>query len=462
MKKKSVLYCLLGCIVFLCIACQEKPSNTIIISGTIKNAKEGFSLESGYGFEKNDMHIRLDSEGKFHDTITAKEGIYYIYDGSNFPISVYLQPNNRYRFEYDVTQFDKNGIHITGNDVDISNYYVEKRRKKVFFNPYGDGKTEAEFRDFLNTIKEQQLQLLTDAKLPKAIETYEKTNIQYEYLSYLYLYLLFNEIENPSAISKSELDIDYANAAHYEKFGGYSRLLYEYYMAELSRKNDQIIQTNPSYNSYISAIKDLDAIIPDQFIKNKIIADMCLHALKNSSDINATYKDFKKYYTGDNSELKNNMNDLYLRFTKLKKGTASPKFVNFENYNGGTHSLDDFKGTFVFVDLWASWCGNCIGEIPYLKKLETAFEDSNITFVSISSDKDKKAWRKAIKENTLSGIQLLATDNSFHEAYGVYGIPRYILIDPEGNIVDHNTPRPSDPKLIALLQNIDLKTQKTF
>jgi thiol-disulfide isomerase/thioredoxin len=144
------------------------------------------------------------------------------------------------------------------------------------------------------------------------------------------------------------------------------------------------------------------------------------------------------------------------KMAKLK-GTPSPKFANYENYNGGTTSLDDLKGKFVYIDVWATWCGPCKVEIPYLKEVEKEFHDKNIAFVSISVDKlgAYEAWKKMIAEKEMGGIQLFAgTDSKFAEDYQIDGIPRFILIDDKGNIVNPDAPRPSNPKLKEVLDGL--------
>ena len=144
------------------------------------------------------------------------------------------------------------------------------------------------------------------------------------------------------------------------------------------------------------------------------------------------------------------------KMAKLK-GTPSPKFTNYENYNGGTTSLDDLKGKFVYIDVWATWCGPCKVEIPYLKEVEKEFHDKNIAFVSISVDKlgAYEAWKKMIAEKEMGGIQLFAgSDSKFAEDYQIDGIPRFILIDDKGNIVNPDAPRPSNPKLKEVLDGL--------
>lgn len=112
--------------------------------------------------------------------------------------------------------------------------------------------------------------------------------------------------------------------------------------------------------------------------------------------------------------------------------------------------IDDLKGKYVYIDVWATWCGPCRGEIPALKGLEHTYEGKDIHFVSISCDKDKKAWENMVKKEELKGVQLhMGTDRSFMDAYYINGIPRFILLDRNGNIVSANMSRPSNAQTAA-------------
>ncbi|WP_276979907.1 TlpA disulfide reductase family protein, partial [Flavobacterium filum] len=133
----------------------------------------------------------------------------------------------------------------------------------------------------------------------------------------------------------------------------------------------------------------------------------------------------------------------------------------YENINGGKTSLESLKGKFVYIDVWATWCGPCIGEIPALKAVEKEYHGKNIEFVSISIDdkKDVEKWKKMVADKELKGIQLFADNDwksDFVKNYAIDGIPRFILIDTEGKIVNADAPRPSDAKLKDLLKEVGL------
>ncbi|CAM3961920.1 TlpA disulfide reductase family protein [Flavobacterium antarcticum] len=140
---------------------------------------------------------------------------------------------------------------------------------------------------------------------------------------------------------------------------------------------------------------------------------------------------------------------------KLIVGKPSPSFKNYESQNGKKVSLSDLRGKYVFIDVWATWCGPCKYEFPYIKELEKKYHGKNITFLSISVDrqKDKEKWKKMIVKEGLGGVQLLADneiESQFIKDYFIEGIPRFILLDPQGNLISYDTPRPSEPELITL------------
>ncbi len=154
---------------------------------------------------------------------------------------------------------------------------------------------------------------------------------------------------------------------------------------------------------------------------------------------------------------------------ELQEGDPSPTFVNYENFAGGFSSLSDFQGKFVYIDFWTTWCGPCLKEFPKLKELEAEYADRNIEFVYISLDapqdhrddpnKARQAWIDYVEEHELGGVQLFsdkAFDSEFVKDYKIDFIPRYVLIDSEGKIISADAPRPSNPTLLEMFEELGI------
>lgn len=135
-----------------------------------------------------------------------------------------------------------------------------------------------------------------------------------------------------------------------------------------------------------------------------------------------------------------------------KPGKPSPDFRAWDA-EGKPYSVADFKGKYLYIDLWATWCGPCRREMPYLKQLEADFEGRNITFLSLSTDARKADWLKVVQNQEMTGVQLfLGKGSRFQTAYKADGIPHFILLDPEGKIVNANMLRPSSPDIRGYLE----------
>lgn len=144
---------------------------------------------------------------------------------------------------------------------------------------------------------------------------------------------------------------------------------------------------------------------------------------------------------------------------QLKLNNAPSTTFDYVNFAGGKTKLEDLRGKYVYIDVWATWCGPCRGEIPFLAKVEEKYKGKNIAFVSISADEDKDfdKWKKFVFDKKLGGIQLFADKNwnsEFITAFGINSIPRFILIDPKGIVVNADAPRPSDPQLQEKLDSL--------
>lgn len=140
------------------------------------------------------------------------------------------------------------------------------------------------------------------------------------------------------------------------------------------------------------------------------------------------------------------------RMNTMKPGTPAPPF-SFQDKNGKLISLSDFKGKYVYLNFWATWCSSCIQEmmvIPELKKLY----GNKIEFVSISVDKKPDLMRKFLLKNLQFDWIFLYGSNfrMLKEEYNVLTVPTYYLIDPKGNVVKSPALKPQyiEPDFIQI------------
>ncbi len=147
--------------------------------------------------------------------------------------------------------------------------------------------------------------------------------------------------------------------------------------------------------------------------------------------------------------------------TKIAQNKPITQTIDFSgtDTNEKKVSLSDFKGKVVVVDVWATWCGPCKKEIPSLKAMEKDYHGKDVVFMSISVDevKDKQKWKDFVKKEELTGVQLFGGNgiqSDVSKFYKITAIPRFMVFDKKGNVATAEAPRPSDPALAKLIDDL--------
>jgi peroxiredoxin len=141
---------------------------------------------------------------------------------------------------------------------------------------------------------------------------------------------------------------------------------------------------------------------------------------------------------------------------KLNPGDIAPIFT-FKDSKGKKVSFKDFRGKYVFIEIWSTTCGSCIRQFPYLKQLEEDMKGKNISFVSISIEQNWDIWQNMLKKHNLKGHQWNIGDaKNFMVDYEVWGLPAFIVLDKEGKILYiRRRLHPSNPNTIKVLNALE-------
>ncbi|MEP1487736.1 MAG: TlpA disulfide reductase family protein [Algibacter sp.] len=473
--KKIILISVLSLYI---LACSEKPEeNYILFSGKISNpiSKEISLRKNKFGERGIEKKITLDPDGFFKDTIRLGPG-HYSFDDSKNRMSLYLVNGGKIHLTYDGNNF-RSSAKFSGKYSESNKYFFLKKElgKKLTGDPTEYyAKTESEFLKHSKFIKDSLNTFLDSFNdIPEAFLEEERKELKYRYLvdltnyekrhglaSYEEKYGEYNGINDKVLDFKvsddflTELkDIDFENEEDFSSSYYYRELVswhYEDEINELAKKED---------NDVSLAKMKVYATIPNDLIRNNLLVGTSMSFMGDTKKLDEFYQIFQSYAL--QTRFSDIIKEKYNKLKKLSKGTPSPIFTDYINHAGGKTSLDDLKGKYVYIDIWATWCVPCLKEVPFLEKVEKEFHGKNIHFVSISIDNDKAfdKWKKMVTDKNMTGIQLIADNSwssSFIDGYQLSGVPRFILLDPEGKIVMAYAPRPSNPDLVALFNELNI------
>lgn len=158
--------------------------------------------------------------------------------------------------------------------------------------------------------------------------------------------------------------------------------------------------------------------------------------------------DFRK--ENFNTDLLPAMEKLYSRqlasIGSISKGAVAPVF-KLPDTKGNPVQLSDFKGKVVYLDIWATWCGPCLKEMPYMERLKEKFRNKDVEMITISIDTKVDAWLAKVAAMKMGGIQLIDSNGSENSKiakdYKIRGVPHFVLIDKKGRIASAFAPSPS-------------------
>lgn len=449
------LYLLVFSLIMI-VGCGEskKPASDII---KLNISVESPVAESVVVVHHNDIHeIALDQDGKAVLELSGVDAAYLtLYHGREM-LNLYAEGGDNAVLSF------KGGDMLGSYSLEGGKSAATKYLNNVKLLPLPDEDYALQFEEYKSRLADKEkdaLRLLKAGDLSEEGKflTMEEARIRYSYGAALMMYPVGHMIMTG--------DMSYApDQAYYDHIATY--VVEDESLVNL---DEYLMFVAEAMHMLDAANRDVTAIYPKTVAQIKYAADHLTNAVVKESlihHITTTYVD--NFGVKDIDEL-NNLYYVYVKDPALqaiyqakcerwdlsRPGRLSPNFraVDIE---GKEWTLLDFRGKYVYIDMWATWCGPCKQEMPYLKQLEKQFEDASIVFLGLSVDRDKSKWEEMVGSGNLTGVQLyLGTQSSFQEAYRAESIPRFILLDKDGVIISNDMSRPSDPETAETLNALE-------
>ncbi len=458
--------------VLLLVACanEEKPApvTKASISGEITNPK-GEQVRLSNGDDKFEATL---TEGKFTLEIDIDEPGFYNFGHGSETSSMYIEPGDEISLTLDPNEFDES-LSYSGKGSEENNYlaarYLLKEKEMDGFADMTKS-DEATFIAKMDSIKTKmndhfQNYVAEHTNMNGQFIDTEQTNLLYEwannrdnYERYHRYYAKDKDFEVSEQYNDylKELDLDKGDLLSSK---AYKNFIGSYYdsKARVAMKADEALEGDKKMGWLKAQMATFDETVSNkqlkEFLTYSALKDhISFTGIEGVEPLLANFKE-----TTTDKKQSDELQEMYDKWAVLAKGNVAPGFA-YDDIEGKQVALENFKGKNVYIDVWATWCGPCKKEIPHLEELQEEYKgNENIVFASVSIDEDKAAWEKMVKEKEMMGVQLIgdkAWDSSICKDYLIRGIPRFILVDKDGKILDSRAPRPSSDEIKDVLKEI--------
>jgi thiol-disulfide isomerase/thioredoxin len=223
------------------------------------------------------------------------------------------------------------------------------------------------------------------------------------------------------------------------------KLFLDAYLTYFSGKRTELRNVS-SADIALAKMQTVNAEIKNQEVKDYLLFTVLKDHVKyyGYKNTDVLFKVFE--FQCKNEQMKDGILKPYNEYLKLSKKPKAPK-IRMMDKEGNLFTLDSFKGQYVYIDVWASWCLPCRKEAPFFEELKEIYQNKNIAFVGISIDAKKEDWMAFLELKESYDNQFLVKDiQAFLDAFMIKTIPHFLIIDDKGNLMDNNASRPSEGK----------------
>jgi len=471
--KKIFLLALVAVMTLMSFSDDQKRS--AIITGKLCNYKD-----SGYLFvmdsHKNCDTVAVDAQGNFRHEISCED------NDSRYLVLDYLDKNGTYINLY-ISPGAKTNIDLSGEFKEVD--FLGEKEERYIVTPIftGDNAKECDYinippyfkyyyihkdgspvtyKEFTKQIQERQEFL--KSKLDGCSEEFKNEALkQINSIPQQYLFVFARRSMHDAKYNASK-DEDFVkevakidiNDDKLCENTGMSSLIADYIWYDLNIAHPDYYADKSYIERKMMYLKErvdnpkVREIVSDNEVSLYMVGGDCdglVDAFPLYREISGKSKLFKENERAFNS------------LRKLLPGVMATDF-EMQDSNGNTvHFLDVVgKGKITYIDFWATWCGPCCGEIPYVEKLVEHYKNNGeIEMISISLDNNRKAWLSKLEQDKPDWRQFIipgAFKSDFAKEYNIRAIPRFMIFDKEGKIVTINAQRPSDKNIIEILDGI--------
>lgn len=393
-----------------------------------------------------EIPIEVQPDGSFNQTIQFDKNLYDApLFADKFMFRICVEQGKTYNAEFDITEDGvETNFRFIGEGAE-ENKFLSHYWGIDEYEHMGDATSFKDMQNLLKGLYAPLRQELEQIPNKPFVQYYEKELDEKE-KDYSYYYPFYAVMNNGS----HKEDADFAA-----------------FLSKDKRKDSEFLSfmdnlcTNVAYMmsgiDVTEALKAAASCTAKPALKEEVLTKM-ITAMVSSGNISGLEEGCQYYFDNvDNEEYLDQVEELCGNALLLGPGSDAPD-IEFEDINGKVFHLSDFVGKPLYVDLWASWCGPCCEEIPYLASfVESLGKDPEIVCISVSIDDEKSDWTGKLEEVGSTWPQYLATasgQDSIAGKYFISAIPRFLLIDANGKIASVNAPRPSESNLLESLKSM--------
>lgn len=454
MKTLHKLLFFASLVAWACSSAPEAPNTAITIAGKLSNPESSTIKVSLDGDLATDS---LDSEGNFVLRFDHHETESFMLQSGDLRFSLYLSPGDSIYITGDAKDFGET-FHAEGSK-SLENAYLRKKFKNL--REVGlDNWMElmkhpkdlyfAKKDSMLALVKKPFEELSTNPKADKAFLEMENAYFKYQSLFMDSMFPLYhgyiNKVNQDSVdfpiekVKKEILDIPMDDP---------KLLAVQPYLNLLDRKINDLAMKVMKIDSTLK-YEDVTWNVVDTLVRNQEVKDFVrFEAIKMNLEYRGPVhveNDITKFRASSKSEkYLGKLDKLVAKWEPISPGKPVPDFA-FTDIKGQAVKLSDLKGKLVYIDIWATWCGPCIAEHPHWDKLKADYKDKDVAFLTVSIDDSREPWEKMVKNKKMEGLQWFAEkawQSELAQHFMVNGIPRFLLLDKDGKIIDPSADRPS-------------------